>query len=127
MDLTDYALNFIGTKYSWGGNTPGEGFDCSSFVCEVLRSKYTSVPDMTAQQLYHWAKQRSQVSGIQRNSILFFGKSIDQITHVELAANISQTVGAGGEGREETTKGFVRIRNTKYRTDLVAAFCIDNP
>ena len=34
--IVDYALNFLGYKYIWGGNSP-KGFDCSGFVQYVMK------------------------------------------------------------------------------------------
>jgi len=31
-DIVNYAANFLGTKYTYGGSSPSTGFDCSGFV-----------------------------------------------------------------------------------------------
>lgn len=33
--MAGYALNFVGTKYVWGGNSLTEGVDCSGFVQQL--------------------------------------------------------------------------------------------
>ena len=36
QDICDYALQFEGGKYFWGGSSPETGFDCSGFVKYVF-------------------------------------------------------------------------------------------
>lgn len=125
MTLINYATQFIGTNYVWGGNTPEQGFDCSGFVCEILRAfNFIDNTDYTAQNLYNILENEFYQSGIMANSILFFGKSETQITHVAIAINHTLMIEAGGEGREHTTNGFVRVRPIASRNDLVESFIL---
>lgn len=48
--VVDYALSFRGTPYTWGGESPGEGFDCSGFVQYVYRRHGIYLP-RTARQM----------------------------------------------------------------------------
>lgn len=124
MTIIEYAKKFIGTSYAWGGNTPEQGFDCSGFVCELLRAfGYIGIQDYTAQQLYHLLKDDMYYSVIQPESILFFGKSVSEISHVAIAINHNLMIEAGGEGRENSSNGFVRVRPIKHRDDLIVS-CI---
>ncbi|MBP3540023.1 MAG: C40 family peptidase, partial [Oscillospiraceae bacterium] len=34
-EIADFALDFLGSKYKYGGKTPEEGFDCSGLVYYV--------------------------------------------------------------------------------------------
>jgi cell wall-associated NlpC family hydrolase len=122
MDLVDIALLYFGTPYVWGGNKPEEGMDCSGFVCEVLRSVgHIDEADRSAQMLYDELSKREGVrSQLGRNSILFFGKSRTEITHIAIGMSYKQLIESGGEGRVSTTHGYVRIRPVNYRNDLVA-------
>ncbi|WP_318246497.1 peptidoglycan-binding protein [Guptibacillus algicola] len=49
MDLIADASEFIGTPYTWGGNTPQSGFDCSGFLVYVFKKQGVSLPRTMAQ------------------------------------------------------------------------------
>lgn len=122
MDLVDIALLYFGTPYVWGGNKPEEGLDCSGFVSEVLRSAgYINEADRNAQMLYDELSESEGVrSQLGRNSLMFFGKSRNEITHVAISMGRKRLIESGGEGRVSTVRGYVRIRPDSYRSDLVA-------
>lgn len=46
----NYALNFIGTPYKWGGNDEYNGIDCSGFVKKVYGTIGESLPRTAAEQ-----------------------------------------------------------------------------
>lgn len=127
MKMIEYAKQFIGTKYKWGGDSADEGFDCSGFVQEVLSSVGLDPKgDQTSAQLYDFLSNNYAVgSGVAKNSILFFGTG--KITHVAIAIDDYQMIEAGGEGRTPTNKGMVRVRPIKNRKDLIDAIILPLP
>lgn len=126
MDLVKIALMFIGTPYIWAGNDVTTGVDCSGFVAEVMRSVgYLDKRDLNAQGIYNFLLHFGYGSGVQRNSVLFFGKSTSEISHVAIAIDTNLMVEAGGEGRENTDAGYVRVRPIQWRKDLVASLKIE--
>jgi len=55
-----YAFSFLGIPYSWGGDDPSEGFDCSGLIVEVLKG-VGLLPlwiDLTADGLYRRFQDR---------------------------------------------------------------------
>ena len=129
MSPSEYACKFIGTKYTWGGKSADEGFDCSGLVSEGLKGVgiLGNKALLNSQDLYnHFIQLQNSpnfkvASLIAKDSLLFFGESTKEIGHVALAINKYFLVESAGEGRQNTKKGFVRLRPIKYRSDLVAA------
>ena len=112
----NYALYFVGTYYSWGGDDPS-GFDCSGYIVEVLKSvgKIARKSDYTANQLYTmFPKVDKPGAGV---LAFWYNKKRDRIIHVELCKNNWQTIGASGGGSKTITKqdaikdnAFIKIR-----------------
>lgn len=131
MSLIEYAKSFIGTRYQWGGNGGG-AFDCSGFVQEILASHgFDPSGDQTAQQLYDQLCGMGYVQQIITNSVLFFGKSKTNISHVAFHIGNSRMIEAGGGGSRTTDSqdaidsgAMVRIRPILSRSDLVAGIYI---
>lgn len=49
-NVADYALQFIGNPYVWGGTSLTSGADCSGFVQSVYRHFSVSIPRTSAEQ-----------------------------------------------------------------------------
>ena len=52
QDFIDYALQFRGTPYVYGGRTPEEGFDCSGYVSYVANYGANILLPRTAQAIF---------------------------------------------------------------------------
>lgn len=129
FDLIQYLYHFIGSSYAWGKEGPIKvGFDCSGLVLEGLRSvgKWGK-EDATAQQIHNTmaAKYGAISLGLKdTGSLIFFGKSRTEITHIGIAINNYQYIEAGGGDSKTVDKGMVRIRPFTWRKDLVAVIDI---
>jgi len=126
--MINYAMNFLGTPYRWGGNSPTLGYDCSGFVQELLASEGIDPPgDQTAQALADFIQTKGITVQLPiMGSLLFFGKSKTQITHVAVAISPFQMIEAGGGDSTTVTNeiadkqgAMVRIRPISRRNDLV--------
>lgn len=127
QQMADYASNFIGWKYIWGGNDAhAGGMDCSGLVLECLRSVgLWGNSDTTAQGILSDLTPKSSVQAIaQKGDILFFGQGATSISHVAIALNEWQMIEAGG-GDSSSKRGMIRVRPIKWRKDCVAILRIN--
>ncbi len=58
QQVVEYAKKFLGTRYTYGGNTPAQGFDCSGFVKYVFTNFNINLNRVAADQ----AKQGTFIS-----------------------------------------------------------------
>lgn len=119
------AATFLTLNYKWGGISPEQGFDCSGLVMEVLQSFGFQFPRVISpvqlkrsQYLFEVMRNDQRDTKIKPGDILWFGADIKSITHIAIAISDFLMIEAGGEGREATDIGSVRIR--PIRKDLVA-------
>lgn len=126
-----YAWTFLGSLYRWGGDDPS-GWDCSGLVQEILASVGLDPKgDQTAQMLYeHFKDNAIDISTFDPydGCVVFYGSSLDKITHVGFAIGNGLMIEAGGGGSRTKTEqdainqnAFVRIRPVNNRRDLLIA------
>lgn len=118
-DIVRVARGYLGQPYVWGGESEAEGgYDCSGFVYSVLNKCGMKVPRTTAQGYSALGKK---VSNIQSADLLYFGKSVNRITHIAIAINSTQMIESQGNSKNtKTNKGKgVSITNISHRNDLV--------
>lgn len=118
-DIVRVARGYLGKPYVWGGESEAEGgYDCSGFVYSVLNKCGMKVPRTTAQGYSSLGKK---VSNIQSADLLYFGKSVNRITHIAIAVNNTQMIESLGNSKNtKTNKGKgVSITNISHRNDLV--------
>lgn len=98
----EVAFAFLGKPYIWGGDDPINGFDCSGFVIEIMKS-VGLLPrggDWTAQGLYEYfvtngASPRKPAEGV---LVFWYNSAGDRIIHVEYCLDEMRTIGASGGG-----------------------------
>lgn len=93
--LLSVAKKYIGVPYVWGGYSP-KGFDCSGFVCYVLKeSGVWDIGRTTAQGLYNSTKR---VKSPQAGDLVFWIKtnpnSSNLITHVGICIGNGKNIQA---------------------------------
>ncbi|MBE5950205.1 MAG: peptidoglycan endopeptidase [Lachnospiraceae bacterium] len=79
--ICDYACQYIGTKYVWGGNSLTKGIDCSGLVQQVYKHFGYSTPRVSYDMASKFTK--ISISELQPGDLVFYGKSSDKkINHV---------------------------------------------
>lgn len=126
MINVEYAKKYLGTPYVWGGESIVEGgFDCSGYLFNVLRDCGYNVPRDTAQGYYkrYCLNKCNDKSG----ALLFFGKSLNNITHVAISLGngfMIESRGTKSNTKNKPGMGVV-ISKTTRRKDLVAICSVD--
>ena len=99
QDLTAAALDLIGIRYKWGGNTPETGLDCSGLVRYVFQQ-------VTGVTLPRTARDMSQIGekvaarDLQPGDLVFFNTRRFAFSHVGIYLGDNRFVHAPRRGRE---------------------------
>lgn len=93
-EIVEYASQFIGNPYVWGGTDPVNGADCSGFVQTIYRTYGIELPRVAADQAY--AGEQIPVSDAQPGDLIFYKDSSGYIHHVVMYAGDGKTVEAKG-------------------------------
>lgn len=78
--ISEYAMQFLGNPYIYGGNDLITGVDCSGFTQQVLKAFNISIPRTSKDQSL--IGTAVEMGSIQKGDLLFFGGSREAISHV---------------------------------------------
>ena len=107
IDLCQYAKQFIGNPYVWGGTSLTKGADCSGFVLSVYKKYGISLPHHSGSQAKYGTKVAA--SEIEPGDLVFYAKN-GTINHVAIYIGNGQVVHAS------SPRTGIRISNMYYRT-----------
>jgi len=124
-----YAHSMVGLPYISGGNDPLNGFDCSGLVLELLRAAgEMDRRDMTAQDIHDYFAPIGLHGYDAPGTMIFYGKSVSEITHVSFMITPYQIIEAAGGDKTTLTLqdakkvgGFVRMRHATHRQKEIVA------
>lgn len=106
VDLVEYALEFVGNPYVWGGTSLTKGADCSGFVLSVFKKYGYTLP-------HHSGSQANSGTKISESELLpgdlIFYSNGSRINHVAIYMGGGQVVHAS------SPKTGIRVSNYKYR------------
>ena len=92
--VVDYAMQFLGTRYVYGGSAPG-GFDCSGFTCYVYKqvAGITLPRSASDQWLYSPGTKLYSIAELQPGDLVFFNDP--SISRGKAASHASLYIGNG--------------------------------
>lgn len=123
---TKVAWSMLNLPYSWGGDDPMGGFDCSGLCIEILQSvnKLPLTGDWTAQGLYRRFQSTEKTFG-EEGCLVFWGDDRDHIRHVEYCIDEDLSIGASGGGSRTKNlsdaiqqDAYVKVRPYRPRLPL---------
>lgn len=105
-DLVNYAMQFKGIPYVWGGTSLTKGVDCSGFTQSILKNYGIYIPRTSRSQATRG--KSISVKKIQPGDLVFYATR-GRIDHVALY------IGKGKVIHASTPKTGVRITRLYYR------------
>lgn len=110
VDLVEYAKQFVGNPYVWGGTSLTKGADCSGFVLSIFKKYGITLSHHAATQATEGTKISS--SDLLPGDLVFYGNSSGSINHVAIY------IGGGQVIHASSPKTGIRISNVNYRTPV---------
>lgn len=117
VSLVQYATQFVGNPYVWGGTSLTRGADCSGFVLSVFAKYGISLPHSSVAQSS--CGSRISASEAQPGDLFFYGNG-SRINHVAIYIGNGQVVHAS------SPKSGIKISGAFYRTPVKVVRVIQN-
>lgn len=108
VDLVEYAKQFVGNPYVWGGTSLTKGADCSGFVLSVFKKYGITLSHSSKAQANEGTKITS--SELLPGDLVFYSNSKGTINHVAIY------IGGGQVIHASSPKTGIKISKYNYRT-----------
>lgn len=112
VDICEFAKQYVGNRYVWGGTSLTKGADCSGFTLAVYSNYGISLPHSSRAQANCGTK--IDVSEVKPGDLIFYGNG-RSINHVVMYIGNGQVVHASN------ARTGITISNMYYRTPVSAA------
>lgn len=110
VELVEYAKQFVGNRYVYGGTSLTKGADCSGFVLSVFKKFGISLPHHSGSQAGCGTK--ISAGDLEPGDLIFYGNSRGTINHVAIYIGGGQVVHASNE------RTGIKISKYNYRSPV---------
>lgn len=114
VDIVEYAKQFLGNPYKWGGTSLTNGADCSGFVQAIY--KHFGIRISRTSRSQSTDGKEISTSDLQPGDLLFYADEKGTINHVTMYIGNGQVIHAS------SPKSGIKISKYNYRTPVK---CID--
>jgi cell wall-associated NlpC family hydrolase len=112
------ALNMIGVRYQWGGNSPDSGLDCSGFVRYVFRDTLGMTLPRRAEEMSQ-VGEKVKMTDLKPGDLVFFNTMRRTFSHVGIYIGDNKFVHSPSTGSrirvDELDDGYWEKRFTGAR------------
>ncbi|WFR57826.1 NlpC/P60 family protein [Anaerocolumna sp. AGMB13025] len=112
-EVANYALNFVGNPYVYGGTSLTGGTDCSGFVQSIYSHFGYSISRTSSSQSQSAGKEVS-LSNLQAGDLIFYRNSGGSVSHVAMY------IGGGKVVHASNPRDGIKVSNYNYRTPYKA-------
>lgn len=109
-DLVNFACQFVGNPYVWGGTSLTHGCDCSGFTQTIMGKYGVSLPRVSREQAKTGLKVSSE--NIKPGDLIFYANRRGVVNHVGIYIGNGQVVNAASR------RSGIRIYRWNYRTPV---------
>ena len=107
QQIVNYALQFLGNPYVWGGTSLTRGCDCSGFTMKVMEHFGVSLPHYSGSQAKMGVKVTSET--MRPGDLVFYSNSGGTVNHVGIYIGNGQIVNAASR------RSGIKISRWNYR------------
>lgn len=115
--LVNYALQFVGNRYVWGGTSLTNGVDCSGFTMRVMEKFGVSLPHYSGSQAQMGKKVSS--ANMQPGDLIFYAGSNGKVNHVAIY------IGNGRIVHAASRRSGIKTSTWNYRTPVAIRSMLD--
>lgn len=108
--LVEYAKQFLGNPYVWGGTSLTKGADCSGFVLSVFKNYGYTLPHYSVSQSE--SGKKISASELKPGDLVFYANGKGTINHVSIYIGDGQVIHASNP------KSGIKISKYNYRTPV---------
>ena len=115
--LVNYALQFVGNRYVWGGTSLTNGVDCSGFTMRVMEKFGVSLPHYSGSQAQRGKKVTSAT--MKPGDLIFYAGSNGKVNHVAIY------IGNGRSVHAASRRSGIKTSTWNYRTPVTIRSMLD--